>query len=357
MKELAIREQLTGIDDSKAAQIEATFAPMVELLKGFEGAYDTVMAMDQSEEKCSTAKRLRLDIAKIRVSAKKAHDEQKSDYLLAGRAIDGVFNIFKLAVTDKEDNLKEVETFFARQEAERIQAIRETRTGELEEFGVDASSLDLGRMADDAYLILREGYKKSYNWAKEAEQKAEELREKQAADLKLHILRREQIAKYARFGSLSRDNLQELDSSEFSTLVEDYEAQELSEKQEQERVQKENARLKAAEETAQKEREAIESKARKAKAAADAKLQRERKAAAETLRIEREAREAAEQKELQRLEDERNAALKAAQAPDKEKLLAIAKTVLSVSDNVESIDAKVAVKSAYAILAKAAAEL
>ena len=173
----------------------------------------------------------------------------------------------------------------------------------------------------------------------------------------MHILRREQIAKYARFGSLSRDNLQELDSSEFSTLVEDYEAQELSEKQEQERVQKENARLKAAEETAQKEREAIESKARKAKAAADAKLQRERKAAAETLRIEREAREAAEQKELQRLEDERNAALKAAQAPDKEKLLAIAKTVLSVSDNVESIDAKVAVKSAYAILAKAAAEL
>jgi len=86
MKELAIREQLTGIEDSKAAQIEATFAPMVELLKGFEGAYDTVMAMDQSEEKCSTAKRLRLDIAKIRVSAKKHTTNRKQIiFLLAER--------------------------------------------------------------------------------------------------------------------------------------------------------------------------------------------------------------------------------------------------------------------------------
>ena len=356
MKELAIKEQLTGIEDSKAAQIEATFAPMVELLKGFEGAYDTVMAMDQSEEKCSTAKRLRLDIAEIRVSAKKAHDEQKAEYLLAGRAIDGVFNIFKLAVTDKEDNLKEVETFFARKEAERIQAIRETRTGELEEFGVDASSLDLGRMAEDAYLILREGYKKSYTFAIEAEQKAEVDRIETEKKLMAYRKRKDDLAKYARFGALEILTT-ETSYLEFTDLLAQMKDKQTEFDAEQKKIHAENARLKAAEETAQKEREAIESKARKAKAAAEAKLKREREAAAETLRIEREAREAAEQKELQRLEDEKNAALKAAQAPDKEKLLAIAKTVLSVSDNVKSIDAKVAVKSAYAILSKAAAEL
>ena len=356
MKELAIKDQLTGIEASKAAQIEAVFSPMVALLKGFEGAYNTVMAMDQSEEKCSTAKRLRLDIAKIRVSAKKAHDEQKAEYLLAGRAIDGVFNIFKLAVTDKEDNLKEVETFFERQEAERIQAIKETRTAELEEFGVDASSLDLGRMADDAYLILKNGYQASWKAAKEAEQKAEKDRLEAEKKLTAYRVRKDEVAQYARFGALEILTT-ETTYQEFTDLLAQMKDKQKEFDAGQKKIQAENERLKAAEETAQKEREELEAKARKAKAVSDAKLKREREAAAEMLRIEREAREAAERKEMKRLEDERTAAQKSAQAPDKEKLLSIPKTVLSVSDGVDSEIAKVAVKSAYAILAKAASEL
>ncbi len=73
------------------------------MLESFEEAFNQIMAEEVTEELCGRAKRLRLDISKIRVSADKARKAQKEEYLRAGNAIQGVFNILKFAVTDKEE--------------------------------------------------------------------------------------------------------------------------------------------------------------------------------------------------------------------------------------------------------------
>ena len=138
MNELAtIKKELVGIDESKAAQIEAVFAPMVAMLKDFEGQYDTIMALEQSPDKCAKAKRLRLDIAKVRIEADKVRKIQKEEYLRAGNAIQAVYNILKFAVAEKEDSLKETETYYERIEAEKAKTRQAEREAELLKYEVD----------------------------------------------------------------------------------------------------------------------------------------------------------------------------------------------------------------------------
>src|SRR5690625_1586217 len=68
-------EELTVIEKSKAEQIKKTFAAMVKMLEGFEDAYsDVIKSSERGIDKDITkrAKRLRLDIAKVRIEADKA---------------------------------------------------------------------------------------------------------------------------------------------------------------------------------------------------------------------------------------------------------------------------------------------
>ena len=176
MNELTIRDELKGLEASKAKQIEAVFAPMVEMLKGFEGEYDNIMALEQTKEKASKAKRLRLDIAKIRIEADKVRKVQKDEYLRAGNAIQGVYNILKFAVTDKEDALKDVELYYERIEAQRLLELQLSREAELAKYEADGSAINLGAMDDQVWENFRAGTKANYEAIKAAEKKAEEDR-------------------------------------------------------------------------------------------------------------------------------------------------------------------------------------
>jgi hypothetical protein len=212
MKELIITKELTGIDKSKAEQIEAVFSPMVDMLKSFETAYENVLSMELSEETCKVAKRLRLDISRIRIDADKARKEQKDEYLRAGNAIQGVYNILKFAVTDKEEKLKEIETYYERIEAEMIAKLQKERQLELIKYDADGEFIELGKMTDEVWKNYLSGVKMNYEAVKEAERKAEEDR----------------IAK------------------------------EKAEKAEQERIRKENEQLRKEREEAEKKRIALE---------------------------------------------------------------------------------------------------
>lgn len=172
-KELTIRSELDGLEKSKAEQIEAVFAPMVNMLKGFESAYDEIMAEEQSPEKSKKAKRLRLDISKVRIDADKVRKEEKAEFLRAGNAIQGVYNILKFAVTDKEEKLKEVENHYERIEQERIAKLQAERVEALAAFDVDGSMMDLGNMDDIVWSNLLTGSKANYEAKIEAERKAE----------------------------------------------------------------------------------------------------------------------------------------------------------------------------------------
>jgi len=170
---ITIKKQLSGVDKSKAAQIEATFAPMVAMLKDFEGQYDEIISLEQTPEKCARAKRLRLGIAKVRIDADKVRKEQKEEYLRAGNAIQGVFNVLKFAVADKEEKLKDVETFYERRLAEKTAKLQAEREVELDKYDMDSTGMDLGTMKEEVWVVVLKNYKDLYEARIEAEKQAE----------------------------------------------------------------------------------------------------------------------------------------------------------------------------------------
>ena len=122
--------ELQGIEESKALAIKAIFEPMTEMLATFEGAYTKITNEAKTKitsDVTAKAKRLRLDIGKIRIAGEKARVAQKEEYLRAGKAIDGVNNILKWAITDKENNLKEIEDHLEIIEKQRLADLQTKR--------------------------------------------------------------------------------------------------------------------------------------------------------------------------------------------------------------------------------------
>ena len=110
MKELAIREQLSGLDTSKADQIEAIFAPMVVMLKDFEGQFDEITASEITAETCQKAKRLRLDIAKMGTVKKlltlnsllRKLNTLAMEFLMSFLLMNGVMNDIEVLLTKRQ---------------------------------------------------------------------------------------------------------------------------------------------------------------------------------------------------------------------------------------------------------------
>ncbi len=304
MNELTITKELSGLDKGKAKQIEAVFAPMVKMLKKFEGAYDKIIALEMSRDTCIKAKRLRLDISKVRTDADKVRKVQKEEYLRAGNAIQGVYNILKFAVADKEEKLKNIETHYERIEEEKAKRLQVEREAELLKYDVDGGALALGDMDDVVWNNFLSGTKGNHEAVIAAEKKAEG--ERIAAERK--------------------------------------------EAEEREKMRIENEQL--------KEEAAV---ATKAKAEADRIAAAERQAQEAKIREEREAREKLEREivdrevEAERIAkkeaDRKAAAEKKAQlAPDKEKLYIIAADLLTKKETVVSDDAKDAIETAGNII-------
>lgn len=171
--------ELQVIEKSKAEQIKATFEPMVEMLAEFESVYNNILNEAKKEinkDVTIKAKRLRLDIGKIRIQTEKIRKEQKEEYLRAGKAIDGVSNILKWAVSDKENKLEEIENYFQIQEQKRLEALQSERAKKLSFYLEDAYERKLSEMEEDVWNAYFQSKKKEYEDRIAAEKKAEKER-------------------------------------------------------------------------------------------------------------------------------------------------------------------------------------
>lgn len=293
--ELVNIEKEYGVSKSRADEITNVFAPMTEMLRSFEKDYDEVVKEADEEvtkEVIVKAKRLRLDIRKVRTTAEKAHKETKSEALRWGKAIDGVKNILKYAVEEKENNLKKIEEHFENIERERMEKLQRERENALIELEMEVKGMQFGDMPEPAWEVFLAGAKDTYNKKKEAEKKAEE----------------------------------------------DRIAQEKKKEEERKRIEEENEKLKKQQEKMEKEAEKIRKKSEAEKKKLEAvaeKARKERKKEAEKARkkqekLEKELQEKkdaekAKQKEINDAEKARKLAeKKAKRAPDKEKLLKFA---------------------------------
>lgn len=181
MNDLELTNELTGLSESKAQQVKAIFHPMVKMLEGFEDDYSSVMLEEQTPDKCKNAKALRLEIARVRISADKARKSQKEEYLRAGQAIQSVFNVLKFAIADKEESLKEVEDYYERQEEARISRVQSEREAELIKYQVTIQTPEiLGNMSDDVWVNYLNGVRQNWEDLKEAERQEEEARKESA---------------------------------------------------------------------------------------------------------------------------------------------------------------------------------
>ena len=256
--------ELQAIAKSKAEQIKSTFEPMAVMLSDFEESYNSIIQEAENEitrDVTMKAKRLRLDIGKVRIETGKKKDKAKEYLKLEDRAIMGVHNILVYAVKEKEDKLKEIENYFEIQEKKRLEKLQSDRAEQLSKYVEDAYERDLAKFEEDEFQALLSMKKKEKEDRIAAEKKAEQ----------------ERIAK------------------------------EKAEAEERERIRKENEKLKAEAEERERLAKIEADKRAKEEAKRQAKAEAERKAQAEKERKAKEAYEAklkAEREEKERIQRE-----------------------------------------------------
>lgn len=363
MNELILKVEDYNIEPSRAEQIRAIFIPMANMLEGFETQYNEVVQLEPSKETSSRAKRLRLDIAKVRINTEKLRVAQKEEYLRAGKAIDGVANILKFAVVEKENKLQEIETHFERLEAARISKLAEDRAIELEKYEC-FNVPNLGIMDEAVYSNFLVGAKANFETRKEAERKAEEERlAKEAAELaerkrvwfenerlKQEAQEREkQLQEERRLAEIERQKQEAALAIERAKAESERKAVEEANRIEKEKLE---AEKKAIEEKNRIERERAEAEARRIKAEQEATLERERAERAK-LELELRAKAEAEAKEKARIAREEK---KARTAPDRDKLESLAKTIDNLElPSVSSDDAIKTIEDVKGLLVKVSA--
>lgn len=291
--------ELQVLEPSKADQIKKTFEPMAEMLTGIEEAYNELVVeanQEITQELTSRAKRLRLDIAKVRIETGKLKDKQKEYIKLEDKAIMGVHNILVWSVKEKEDKLKEIEKHFEIQEQKRIDALQEERVGLLSPYVEDAHERDLSKFDQDEFDALLAMKRSQYEDRIAAEKKAEEDRiakEKAEAEERERIRKENEILKK---NAEERDRLAKIEADK-------------REKEEAARRDKEEAERKSREDKERKEREAYEAKLRAEREERE-RIEREERAKREKLedelRAKKEAERRAVEEEAKRLQLELN---------------------------------------------------
>lgn len=277
--------ELRVLEQSKASKIKKTFEPMAEMLSTFEDSYNQLIILAEkgiTEDITAKAKRLRLDIGKVRIETGKLKDKQKEYIKLEDKAIMGIHNILVWAVKEKEDKLKEIEKHFEIQEQKRLEALQNERAKKLSQYIEDAHERDLAKFADDEFEALLSIKKKEQEDKIAAEKKAEKER-----------LAKEKAKEKERKRIEAENERLKKEAEERNRLAKIEEDK--REKAEQERKAKEEAERKIREEKERKERAAYESKL-KAEREAREKVEREEKAKRQKLEAELKAKEEAERK-------------------------------------------------------------
>jgi len=166
-----------------AENIMSAFAPVATVMSEIDADMREFTYDEITLEVCADAKRLRLRYVKARTSGDDIHKAVKASVLLQSKAIDGARNIFKLHITEREDQLKQVEKHFEIKEQKRIDALQTDRIQLLFDIGGGTevhSGLELGSMSSDVWTAFYNGKKAEANARIEAQKTAEQEAKAQA---------------------------------------------------------------------------------------------------------------------------------------------------------------------------------
>lgn len=267
-----------------------------------EKAKSIVVKSEMEVDKIAQARECRLFVKKIRTTANNKRRDLKEDSLKYSKAVQEAYNLIEEKIKPIEEHLMEQEKFAEIQKAKRIERLQKERVEMLSKYVEDASERNLGEMDEDVWTPYF--FSKKEAWEKEQDRlkKEEKEREERIRIDNLHNSRkdtlinenlwqfREEWLESECLGELTSEKFEEIKNSLLKSKKE-YDA-------EQEKIRKENERLrKEAEEREKKAK--IEQEKRE-------KEETERKAKEEAERKEREAKEAKEREAYQKeIEKER----------------------------------------------------
>jgi hypothetical protein len=245
--------------------------------------------------------------------------------LAAGRYVDALKNKLTEPVEQMESKLEEIETYFERIEAQKIEALKAERLSILSQF-TESIPIGLGTMDSETFDNILQGAKFKYEAIKEAEIKAEKERIENERLDKLEYERRLEFAPYIQFLShapelrlMSDDDYANLLNSCKAAKVE-HEKEQKRIKEENERLEKEQAELKAKAEKERLESERILNEERKAAQQRLEKEQAEARRLAAELQAKKKAEQKAESERLAQIESDKKEAEKLAKAPIKKQM-------------------------------------
>jgi hypothetical protein len=360
----------SGIDAQSSSAINDAFKDMFACVDEYKARANEIKitSPDQVDE-IKEARATRLEIKNLRLKAEKTRKALKEKSLRTGKAIDGIANVLKYLLVPIEEHLQGQEDFIKRMKAEKRQALEASRQAELapyEEVIGKSSGFNLADMDEAQWETLLAGAKHQH-----AELLAQRKREKEAAAAKARAEEEERLAKEKAAAEereamrLEKERLEkklaQREAEQAAERKKAAEADALARKEKEQlaqekRLAEEKAEAKLAAERkkaaeadalARKEKEQLAQEKRLAEEKAEAKLAAERKKAAKAqAEMERVKKAQADRREKEaetaRLakEAEEAKAAKIAQAPDKAKILTLAKDIRGIAPEVSSEGAR-----------------
>jgi len=276
----------SGITDLNLAEsIASHFVPfmgeiteLTDKLKGLELG---------NKEHAEIAKRVNIDLGKIRSRKDVVKKTQKEYYLNVGRFIDALANTNEGLITMGQSEAQEHSKYFERMEAERVAKLKAERNEKMSLYSdVELPNLEL--LPEEVFEKMLANYKMAHEARIKAEKEAEEQRledERIVAERRATIKRREDEIKplYSFFEVPAMQIIGDLTEEEFQQKLSEAKQAKSDHEAEQERIRLENEQLKKEaeekEKQLQKEREEALAKQKeieaKAKAEADARAKKE----------------------------------------------------------------------------------
>lgn len=310
----------SGADISKGKLYALHFSENMELVNELTSmAKEQVDFDNPTEEHAKLARAIRLKLVPNRTNAERKKDMLKKNLLVETNLIQSLFNVIKNSSEMVEEMLLDVEKRKEREEKERLDKLREERMALISQY--TETSFPVEHMSQEAFDSLLQAQKDAFEKA-EVERIAEEQR------IEAERIERERVQAVERTllpYSMHIENFDQLDiasltEEQVSAIINQAKVEIEAERISREAAEKAEAEAKAAVEEAKKKQQEAERKLREAEQAERERERiRQQEAAAEEARI-------AQEKEQERMRIEA-----AARMSDKDKIIAFATDIMSVS--------------------------
>lgn len=328
-KQLTVLVQSTGLEAQSAQSVLDSFVPLLKQAGEWKAKVALIKVTDVSQTReMKLAHETRMALREIRIKAEKARKLLKEDSLRRGKAIDGAYNIVEFLIAPLEKTLLDQEQFAKNKETERKVALKRSRTElitpHLQNPITELYGMALEDLSEETFAELLDLKKTNHHARLNA---ALELHEANVARQKAEAAEQERIRKENELlKQQAADKEAALQAERAAQAKKDAEAAELRRKEDAERLRKEAEAAEVLRQQRLKEQAAREIERQRAEAE-KAEIQRkadEATKAARALQAKLDAEAAAK-----RARDAADAlaARKAATAPDREKLKAVAEAV------------------------------